>query len=47
MNLEQLLSLIGAKEVDLFLTRKRVAELEAELAALKAPIAPTQPSVVD
>lgn len=34
MNLQELLQLLGAKEVDLYLARKRISELEAELAKL-------------
>lgn len=34
MNLQELLQLLGAKEVDLYLARKRIAELEEELARL-------------
>lgn len=35
MTLEQLLQLLGAKEVDLYLLRKRVTDLEAELVEVK------------
>mgnify|MGYP001619834461 CR=1 FL=1 len=32
MNLQELLQLLGAKEVDLYLLKKRLAEVEQELA---------------
>jgi len=35
MNLQELLQLLGAKEVDLWLLRKRVAELESALKTLQ------------
>ena len=34
MNLQELLQLLGAKEVDLHVQRKRIAELEAQLKIL-------------
>ena len=40
MNLQELLQLLGAKEVDLYLLRKQVAELEAKIVALTAPSEP-------
>ena len=39
MNLQQLLSLLGAKEVDLYLAKKRIAELEQELALAHVKLA--------
>ena len=35
MNLNELLALIGSQCVDLYLLKKRIAELEAEIAELK------------
>jgi len=41
MNLQELLQLLGAKEVDLHMARKRIAELEAQIAAMtQAPVEP-------
>ena len=40
INQSELMSLLGAKEVELYLLRKRVAELEAALAALPKPESP-------
>jgi len=34
MNLQELLQLLGAKEVDLYLAKKRIAELEAQITAM-------------
>ena len=42
MNLQELLQLLGTKEVDIYLLRKRIAELEQELATIKG-IAPEPP----
>ena len=39
MNLQELLQLLGAKEVDLYLAKKRIAELEQELALAHAKLA--------
>lgn len=36
MTIQELLQLLGAKEVDLYLAKKQIAELEARLAALGA-----------
>jgi len=38
MNFQELLQLLGAKEVDLYLTKKRLAELEQELASAHAKL---------
>lgn len=35
MNIQELLQLLGAKEVDLYLAKKRIAELEMEVELLK------------
>lgn len=35
MNLQELLQLLGTKEVDIYALRKRIAELESELAEFK------------
>ena len=34
MNLQELLQLLGAKEVDLYVAKKRIAELETQLKTL-------------
>lgn len=39
MNLNELLQLLGAKEVDLYLARKRTAELEQRIAELEQELA--------
>ncbi len=47
MTLEQLLALIGAKEVDLYVARKRIAELEAQIVQLTTVgVAPDEPKQV-
>jgi len=38
MNLKELLELLGAKEVDLYLAKKRLAELEQELVSARAKL---------
>jgi len=38
MNLQELLQLLGAKEVDLYLAKKRMVELEQELASAHAKL---------
>ena len=40
MNLQELLQLLGAKEVDLYLLRKQIVELEAKIATLAPQIEP-------
>lgn len=40
MTLQELLQLLGAKEVDLYLAKKRIAELEGEIASLRTPLKP-------
>ena len=39
MNIQELLQLLGAKEVDIYLLKKRIAELEQELALAHAKLA--------
>ena len=45
MNLQEFLQLLGAKEVDLYLAKKRITELEARIAELEPKLAPAPPTV--
>ena len=47
MTLQELLQLLGAKEVDLYLLKKRIAELEQELALAHAKLAQVAVEVKD